>query len=68
MFNSLKKGWENIWLPRLQEGKTKIELERDRRYETKWVWYHTILAIELFFCNVLLLWIAVILTLGLIIT
>ena len=68
MFNSLKKGWENIWLPRLQEGKTKIELERDRRYEAKWVWYHTILAIELFFCNVLLLWIAVILTLGLIIT
>lgn len=68
MFNSLKKGWENIWLPRLQEGKTKIELERDRRYEAKWVWYHTILAIELFFCNVLLLWIAVILTLGLIFT
>ena len=68
MFNSLKKGWENIWLPRLQEGKTKIELERDRRYEAKWVWYHTILAIELFFCNVLLLWIAVILTLGLIVT
>ena len=68
MFNSLKKGWKNIWLPRLQEGKTKIELERDRRYEAKWVWYHTILAIELFFCNVLLLWIAVILTLGLIIT
>ena len=68
MFNSLKKGWENIWLPRLQEGKTKIELERDKRYETKWVWYHTILAIELFFCNVLLLWIAVILTLGLIVT
>ena len=66
MFNSLKKGWENIWLPRLQEGKTKIELERDKRYETKWVWYHTILAIELFFCNVLLLWIAVILTLDLI--
>ena len=65
MFNSLKKGWENIWLPRLQEGKTKIELERDRRYEAKWVWYHTILAIELFFCNVLLLWIAVILTLDL---
>ena len=65
MFNSLKKGWENIWLPRLQEGKTKIELERDKRYETKWVWYHTILAIELFFCNVLLLWIAVILTLDL---
>jgi hypothetical protein len=66
MFNSIKKGWNNIWLPRLQEGKTKIELDRDKRYEAKWVWYHTILAIELFFCNVLLLWIAVVLTLGLI--
>ena len=66
MFNSLKKGWKNIWLPRLQEGKTQIELDRDKRYETKWVWYHTILAIELFFCNVLLLWIAVVLTLDLI--
>ena len=29
-----KEGWENIWLPRLQEGKTKVELERDKRYET----------------------------------
>ena len=66
MFNSIKKGWNNILLPRLEEGKTKIELDRDKRYEAKWVWYHTILAIELFFCNVLLLWIAVVLTLGLI--
>ena len=66
LFKNIKEGWEDIWLPRLQEGKTKVELERDRRYETKWVWYHTILAIELFFCNVLLLWIAVILTLDLI--
>ena len=41
MFDKIKKGWENIWLPRLQEGKTKVELERDRRYEARWVWYHT---------------------------
>ena len=54
-----KEGWENIWLPRLQEGKTKIELERDKRYETKWVWYHTLLAIELAIANILLLWIAI---------
>ena len=46
MFKKLKESWENIWLPRIQEGKTRIELERDRNYETRWVWYHTILAIE----------------------
>ena len=54
-----KEGWENIWMPRLQEGKTKVELERDKRYETKWVWYHTLLAIELAVANILLLWIAI---------
>jgi len=50
-----KEGWENIWLPRIQEGKTKIELERDKRYETNWVWYHTVLVIELAIANILLL-------------
>ncbi len=61
-----KEKWERIWLPRLQEGKTKVELERDKKYETNWVWYHTILAVELFACSVLLLWIAIVLTIGLI--
>ena len=58
----IKKKWEQIWLPKLQEGKTKVELDRDREYETKWVWYHTALAVELFACNVFLLWIAIVLT------
>ena len=62
-----KEKWERIWLPRLQEGKTKVELERDKKYETNWIWYHTILAVELFVCGVLLLWIAIVLTIGLII-
>ena len=66
-FQKAKISWENIWLPRIQEGKTKIELERDKHYETKWVWYHTILAVELFVCGVLLLWIAIVLTIRLII-
>ena len=60
-----KEKWEKIWLPRLQEGKTKVELERDKKYETNWVWYHTILAVELLICSILLLWIAVVLTIGL---
>ena len=62
MFN-LKKKWERLWFAKLQKGKTKIELDRDREYETKWVWYHTVLAVELFICNVFLLWIAIVLTL-----
>ena len=59
LFKRAKEGWENIWLPRLQEGKTKVELERDKRYEARWVWYHTVLAIELLVTNILLLWIGI---------
>jgi|TARA_B100000686_G_scaffold351323_1_gene449796 hypothetical protein len=59
IFKSAKEGWENIWLPRIQEGKTKVELEREKRYESRWVWYHTLLAIELLVANILLLWIAI---------
>ena len=65
LFNRAKEKWEKIWLPRLQEGKTKVELERDKKYETNWVWYHTFLAVELFACSVLWLWIAIVLTIGL---
>ena len=34
----LKKKWEKLWFTKLQKGKTKVELDRDREYETKWVW------------------------------
>lgn len=63
-YKKIKEGWENIWLPRIQEGKTKIELERDKRYETRWVWYHTLLVLELMITNILLLWIAIQITIG----
>ena len=61
MFEKLKHSWDNIWLPKLQDGKTKVELERDKRYESKWVWYHTLLVIELPIADILLLYIAIIL-------
>lgn len=61
MFEKLKHSWDNIWLPKLQDGKTKVELERDRRYESKWVWYHTLLVIELAIADLLLIYIAIIL-------
>ena len=59
LFDKAKEGWENIWLPRIQEGKTKVQLERDKRYEARWVWYHTILAVFLGMSTFLLLWIAI---------
>ena len=63
-----KEKWERLWMPQIPpQGKSDIELERDKQYETKWVWYHTILAVELLACSVLLLWIAIVLTIGLII-
>ena len=62
IFKKIKQKWEENWIPRLQEGKTKIELERDKRYETNWVWYHTLLAGELLVIIAILLYIAIILT------
>ncbi|MDP7367736.1 MAG: hypothetical protein QGH83_10815 [Candidatus Pacebacteria bacterium] len=64
MFKKIRKKWEEVWVPRIQEGKTKVELERDKRYETNWVWYHTILAVELLIIIILLFWIATVLTAG----
>ena len=64
VLENIKKRWEKLWLPKLQEGKTKIELDRDKKYETNWVWYHTILAVELLMVIVLLFWIAIVLSMG----
>ena len=68
IIKNAKTYWENIWMPQVPNtGKSELELERDRQYETKWVWYHTILAVELLVCSVLLLWISIVLTIVLII-
>ena len=64
LLENIKKRWERLWLPKLQEGKTKIELDRDKKYETNWVWYHTVLAVELLVIIVLLFWIAIVITIG----
>ena len=31
----------------IKKDKNDAKVERDKRYEVRWVWYHTILAIEL---------------------
>ena len=64
LLENIKKRWETLWLPKLQEGKTKVELDRDKKYETNWVWYHTILAVELLAVIILLFWIAIVLSMG----
>ena len=64
LLKNIKNKWEKMWLPRLQEGKTKVELDRDKKYETNWVWYHTILAVELLAVIILLFWIAIVLSMG----
>ena len=64
ILKNIKSRWERFWVPRLQEGKTKVELERDKQYETNWIWYHTVLAVELLVIIVLLVWIAIVLTIG----
>ena len=64
VLENIKKRWERLWLPKLQEGKTKVELERDKQYETNWIWYHTVLAVELLVIIILLFWIAIVLTIG----
>ena len=46
---------QNKFIKKLDEE----EVERNKKYEVRWVWYHTILAIELLITNVLLIWILI---------
>ena len=63
MFKRVKKGWENIWLPaeedeleiEISQKKAKIDLAKDKKYESRWVWYHTLLAMELFIIIIILI-------------
>ncbi|MAE00256.1 MAG: hypothetical protein CMK53_06430 [Proteobacteria bacterium] len=41
--------------------KGQVKIEREKMYEQRWVWYHTLLAIELLIANIILIWIALLL-------
>jgi len=56
-FQSVKQKWDNVYSDKTQEDVTKIKIERDKTYETRWVWYHTLIVVELAVTNILLLWI-----------
>ena len=36
---------------------TRDKIEKENLYETRWVWYHTVLVVELFIIIILLLYI-----------
>jgi hypothetical protein len=52
----------DVWL---EDVKDKVhftfqrdKIEKDKLYETRWVWYHTVLVVELFIIIILLWYIA----------
>tara|TARA_B100001996_G_C18350326_1_gene473715 strand:+ start:233 stop:415 length:183 start_codon:yes stop_codon:yes gene_type:complete len=52
----------DVWL---EDVKDKVyftfqrdKIEKDKLYETRWVWYHTVLVLELFIIIILLWYIA----------
>lgn len=67
MLKKLSEKWTNLWMPsaevdeeeELTKKKAQLEIKRDRKYESRWVWYHTLLAAELAVANLLLIWIAI---------
>ena len=41
------KWWKILWSQPSEEGPDPNELSIDNAYKTRWIWYHTILGIEL---------------------
>ena len=44
-----------------KSGVEEVKIEREKMYEQRWVWYHTLLAIELLIANIILIWFALLL-------
>ena len=53
----------HIWLDDVKDKAFNIfgrdKIEKENLYETRWVWYHTLLVIELFIIIILLWYIAI---------
>ena len=56
-----KKFKETLWGSKEEQGADPDDLSIENAYKTRWIWYHTILGIELFLVNVLLIAILVVL-------
>lgn len=68
------KWWERYWPKKLEEEVEEVRvvdmMEDDvdpeevtiaNAYKTRWIWYHTILAIEIFMTNIILMAILIVL-------
>tara|TARA_B100001939_G_scaffold306643_1_gene286292 strand:- start:1115 stop:1336 length:222 start_codon:yes stop_codon:yes gene_type:complete len=68
------KWWERYWPKKEEEQEQEVrvvdmmeddvdpeELTIANAYKTRWIWYHTILAIEIFTTNILLIAILIVL-------
>jgi len=53
----------HIWLDDVKDKAFNIfgrdKIEKENLYETRWVWYHTLLVVELFIIIILLWYIAI---------
>ena len=63
------KWWETLWKQDVEKDTWKDpdpdEITIDNAYKTRWIWYHTILAVELFLVIVIQLLIFLLLALKL---
>tara|TARA_B100000085_G_scaffold270901_1_gene283780 strand:- start:499 stop:723 length:225 start_codon:yes stop_codon:yes gene_type:complete len=73
------KWWERYWPKKLEEEKEQevrvVDMMEDdvdpeevtiaNAYKTRWIWYHTILAIEIFMTNIILMAILIVLAIKL---
>ena len=50
-----KKFIETLWGSKEEQGADPDDLSIENAYKTRWIWYHTILGIGIFFVNVLLI-------------
>lgn len=50
--------------PPVEKDHDPADLNIDTAYKTRWIWYHTILALELLLVNVLLIAILVVISVG----
>ena len=46
---------ETLWGTKEEQGADPDDLSIENAYKTRWIWYHTILAIGIFMSNVLLI-------------
>ena len=45
---------ESITIDMMKDDTDPAEVNIENAYKTRWIWYHTILAIEIMFTNILL--------------